>query len=59
LADQEATEEYISTEMSNMGWICAVCQGERKKAIIALESAANLESDQRLLFRHQQTASFS
>lgn len=46
LTDQEAREEYISTEMSNMGWICAVCQGERKKAIIALESAANLESDQ-------------
>ncbi len=44
--NHEATGEYIRGEMSRMGCVGAVCQGERKKAIIALESAINLESDQ-------------
>ncbi len=45
LSNHEVTGEYISGTMSRMGCVGAVCQGERKKAIIALESAANLESD--------------
>ena len=44
-SDREVTAEYISGAMSRMGCVGAVCQGERKKAIIALESAVNLESN--------------
>ena len=46
LSDDEATEEYISGAMFRMGCLGAVCLGERKKAIIALENAVNLKSDQ-------------
>lgn len=46
LSDDEATGEFISGTMFRMGCLGAVCQGERKKAIIALENAVNLESDQ-------------
>jgi hypothetical protein len=45
LSNHEATGEFISGAMSRMGCLGAVCQGERKKAIIALESAVNLELD--------------
>ena len=45
LSNHEVTGEYISGTMSRMGCVGAVCQGERKKAIIALESAVNLEAD--------------
>ena len=45
LSDDEVTGEYISGAMSRMGCVGGVCQCERKKAIIALENAVNLESD--------------
>jgi len=43
LSNHEVTAEYIRGAMSRMGCVGAVCLGERKKAIIAWESAEYAE----------------
>nr|WP_254013436.1 tetratricopeptide repeat protein [Limnofasciculus baicalensis] len=45
LSDNEATAQYINGAMSTTGCAYALCQGDSKKAITALETATNLQPD--------------
>ena len=45
LSDNEATKQYIKGAMSTTGCAYAICQGDSKKAITALETATNLQPD--------------